>query len=393
MRDPRLDRLADVLVNHCTSVKKDDLVCIVADPACMEAVEATYEAVLRAGGHPSFHPKSESLREILLRHGTDAQIGHVSPFEQHRLETCDVLIVLNFTHNTRSLSGVDPRKVAMQQAARRGLLTMGLRKLADGSQRYTFTQIPSHAAAQDAEMSLHDYADWVFRAGFLHLPDPVAAWQRLRQQSHRACEFLTGKRELRFIAPPSDGTGTAHRHDGTDLIVDVTGGTWLNRSGDANFPDGEIETGPRGADGVVNFTFPALFQGREVEGVRLEFRGGRVVNASATRNEPFLIAMLDQDDGARAIGEIAMGTNYALTHRSRNAFFDEKMGGTFHLAVGAGYPDSGNSNQSGLHWDLVCDLRPGGAFEGSPGGTIHADGELIQRDGRFVRAGWPGQLE
>jgi len=139
---------------------------------------------------------------------------------------------------------------------------------------------------------------------------------------------------------------------------------------------------------VVNFTLPAVFRGREIDGIRLKFRGGRVVEASAAKNEPYLIALLDQDGGARVAGEVALGTNYNLSF-VKNAFFDEKLGGTFHIALGAGYPQSGNTNESGLHWDIVSDLRPGAAFSGSPGGAIEADGEIIQRDGLFVFEGWP----
>ena len=149
----------------------------------------------------------------------------------------------------------------------------------------------------------------------------------------------------------------------------------------------EVFAGPQGVDGHVNYTFPAVYNGREVEGVRLKFKAGRVVDASAKKNEDFLIKMLDQDQGARNLGEIAIGTNYGITGFSRNTLFDEKIGGTFHAAVGAGYPDSGNSNESGLHWDMVCDLRPGA---GRSGGTIEADGEIFHRDGKFTKPGWPG---
>jgi aminopeptidase len=300
-----------------------------------------------------------------------------------------VLIVLSCTNNPKFLSRIDPRKAALHQAARRGLLTMGLQKLAEGSQRYVLTEIPSHAAAQAADMSLSDYEDWVFRAGFLHLPDPLSAWRKLHEQTERAISFLRTESTLRFRAPPNDRSGGGHRHDGTDLTVDVSGRNWSNLSGGANFPDGEVETGPRTADGIVNYTFPSTYRGKEVEGIRLKFRDGRVIEASAAKNEDYLIQLLDQDEGARVMGEIAIGTNYQLTEGGRNTFFDEKIGGTFHAAVGAGYPQTGNTNQSGLHWDMVCDLRPGGAFPGSPGGTIHADGELIQKDGRFVLDGWP----
>jgi aminopeptidase len=214
-------------------------------------------------------------------------------------------------------------------------------------------------------------------------PDPVAAWQKIHERQQRVCEFLQTRRELRFRVPPTGG------HDGTDLVVNVdpSKSRWINCAGHENFPDGEVFTGPQGVEGHVNYTFPAVYHGREVQGVRLKFKGGRVVDASATKNEEFLIKMLDQDQGGRNLGEIAIGTNYSITDFSRNTLFDEKIGGTFHAAVGAGYPESGNSNESGLHWDMVCDLRASG---GSPGGTIEADGEVFHRGGKFLRAGWPG---
>jgi len=390
VHDPRLDKLADVLVRYSTRVTKGELVTIVGEPDAMPAVEAIYEATLRAGGHPSFHPKSERLHELLLRHGSDEQLTHISPFEEYRLAHCDVLIVLICPGNTRYLGRIDSRKVALAQSARRGLLSMSLQRKAHGETRYVAAEIPSQASAQDAEMSFNEYADWVYRAGFLHLPDPVAAWLSLRTQQERAREYMQTKGLVRVHSPPSDGTRGTRRHDGTDLTIDVSGRTWINHCGGENFPDGEIETGPRDIDGVVNYTFPAIFRGKEVDGIRLKFKAGRVVEASATKNEDYLIALLDQDAGARTAGEFALGTNYQLSGFTRNAFFDEKIGGTFHIAVGAGYPETGNTNESALHWDMVSDLRPGGTFPGSPGGTIQADGELIQKDGRFVRSAWPG---
>lgn len=212
--------------------------------------------------------------------------------------------------------------------------------------------------------------------GLLHLDDPVAAWRQLHEQQARACSYLRSKCVLRFTAP-ADG------HDGTDVSVDVTGRSWVNCAGDQNFPDGEIFTGPVSVDGVVNFTFPAIYQGKQVDGIRLVFKGGRVTEASATKNEAYLVALLDQDQGSRVAGELGIGTNYQLTDFINNTFFDEKIGGTFHLALGAGYPQTGNANESGVHWDIVTDLRRNGA--------IYADGEMIQEHGKFLPPGWPGQ--
>ncbi len=382
MRDPRVEKLAAVLVRHCASVGAGDLVTIVGETGALPAVEAVFAEVLHAGGHPSFHPKSDRLQELLLTLGNEEQLRHVSPSERFRLERCDVLMVLLRPTNTRFLGRVDPRRVAMAQSARRELNSMSMRRAAEGKMRYVLTEIPGPAAAQDAEMSLSAYEDWVYRAGFLHLSDPLAEWRKLQAQQELVRTYLESKRELRFYVPPGDRAAGLAPHDGTDLAVDVSGRTWVNCAGGENFPDGEVFSGPRSVDGVMNFNFPAVYRGREVEGVRLKFKDGRVVEASASKNEEFLIRMLDQDSGARVCGEIAIGTNYQIKDFSKNAFFDEKIGGTFHLALGAGYPQTGNTNESGLHWDMVCDLRAGG--------TIHADGELFHKDGAFVQAGWPG---
>ncbi|HMC65574.1 MAG TPA: aminopeptidase, partial [Gemmataceae bacterium] len=163
----------------------------------------------------------------------------------------------------------------------------------------------------------------------------------------------------------------------------VTGRTWINCDGHENFPDGEVFTGPieDATEGAVCFDFPAVHGGREVRGVRLVFRAGRVVEAAATQGEDFLISMLDQDPGARVLGEAAIGCNYAITKHTRNTLFDEKIGGTFHVALGAAYPESGGTNQSALHWDMVCDLRRGGRVE--------VDGNVISENGRFLNRAWP----
>ncbi len=385
MMDPRLQRLADVLVRYSTRVKEGDLVNITAEDIAMPLVQAVYQAVLKAGGHPVWSAKSDTLRELMLEHGSDEQLRFLSPIDLHTIRTVDVNIGLWADTNTRAFSRIDPARMAEQQASRKPYFKVFMERaaLADqpGGLRWVGTQYPTQAAAQDAEMSLSQYEDFVFRAGLLHLPDPVAEWRKIRDRQERVREFLQGKKTLRFRAPAHNGD------DGTDLTVDVSAARWINCCGHENFPDGEVFAGPQGVDGHVNYSFPAVYQGREVDGVRLRFKAGRVVDASATKNEDFLIKMLDQDAGARTLGEIAIGTNYAIKEFSRNTLFDEKIGGTFHAAVGAGYPESGNTNESGLHWDMVCDLRAGNA---RGGGTIEADGEVFHRDGRFLHAGWPG---
>jgi aminopeptidase len=250
-------------------------------------------------------------------------------------------------------------------------------RAAAGSLHWCGTLFPTLANAQDAEMSLRQYEQFVFAAGHVDKADPVAAWRQIEQRQQKVADYLNGKKVVRFQAA-----------NGTDLTVNVEGMKWINCCGHENFPDGEVFTGPNlkapdgGVNGVVRYSFPAVHNGREVHDIELVFEKGRVVQAKASKNEDFLLSMLDQDAGARNLGEIAIGTNYSITQYSKNTLFDEKIGGTFHAAVGAGYPETGNSNESGLHWDMVCDLRSGG--------TITVDGQVISRDGKFVFPEWPG---
>jgi aminopeptidase len=378
MPDTRLAKLADLLVRHCVKVRRGDLVTIVAEPGALSAVAATYSAVLKAGGHPSFHPKSERLRDLLLANGSEEQLRHVSPFEAHRLSKCDVLIVLQ-SREPPSHHVHEPRRIAMAESARKELLALSLERAATGALRYVLAEVPCEAGADQLRMSLGQYEEWIFRSCFLHCDEPIAAWEELHAKQAGLVARLSVSKSLRIRSPALSG-----RHEGTDLVIDVDGRHWVNCGGSENMPDGEIFTGPRSITGVVNFTAPTSYRHQTVEGIRLRFESGRIVDASARRNEAFLIAMLDQDDGARVAGELGLGTNEGLVRLTGNPFFDEKVAGTFHLGIGAGYPQTGNSNVSALHWDMVSDLRPGATSPGSAGGTIEADGVVIQRDGRFV---------
>ncbi len=387
MHDPRLAKLADVLVRYSTRIKKGDLVAVIGDPRGMPLVEELFAAVLRAGGNPFYWPRSDALTETLVANGTDEQIAFANPIQLDLIEKVDVTLSFWAEGNTKYLAKYPSNKAALLQQARKPYMKRFMNREAEGKLRWCGTQFPTSASAQDAEMSLNQYADFVFNAGLLNTPDPVAAWQAIEARQQLVCDYLKGKKELRFVVPPHNG------NDGTDLRVDVSKGIWENCCGHANFPDGEVFCGPTlpsmggfGVEGHVNYTFPAVYMGNEVHNVRLEFKKGRVTNAQASKGLDFLTKMLDQDDGARNMGEIAIGTNYGVADFSKNILFDEKIGGTFHAAVGAGYPKTGNINESGLHWDMICEMRPRG---GCPGGQIFADGELFHKDGRFLDRRFP----
>lgn len=372
MRDPRIDKLANVLVTYSTAVKPGDKVMIGGSIIGAPLVTAIYEEVIKAGGHPHVALRPDECQEILLRDGSDEQLQFADPISQFAIENIDVRIAYWGSNNTKALTKSDPTKQGLVSQGRKQFMSTFMSRAASKELRWTGTQFPCHASAQDAEMSLAQYEDFVFGAGLLHLDDPAAAWREISQRQQRLVDFLNTKSELRFVSP-----------NGTDLKLAIAGRNWLNCDGHENFPDGEVFTGPieDATEGVVNYSFPAVHGGREVHDVRLEFKNGKVVEASASKGEDFLLAMLDQDAGARTLGEIAIGTNYSIKDYSKNTLFDEKIGGTFHAAVGAAYPESGGTNESGLHWDMVCDLRNGG--------QIFVDDELISENGRFLNETWP----
>ncbi len=367
MADPRVARLADVVVSYSTGVRPGDLVVIDSTPLGAPVVRETYRRVLAAGGHPEVRIAVDGVPEALLANGSDGQVSWVSPARAEEIERADVRIRFESDANTRALSGVDPARQALLHRARRPLGDRMLQRAAAGELRWLVTLFPTHAAAQDAGMSLAEYEDFVFRAGFLDRDDPVSEWRAFGERLARLAEWLGGKDELRVVA------------DGTDLRLRVGGRRWIASSGKENFPDGEVFTGPleTSADGDVRFAFPASFQGRLVEDVQLRFEAGEVVAARAGRGGAFLDQMLALDDGASRMGEFAFGMNDGITESTLNTLFDEKIGGTMHLALGKSYPETGGRNESALHWDLVCDLRGGS--------EVYADGELVYRDGRFLR--------
>jgi aminopeptidase len=372
MADPRLDKLASVLVRYSTCVQPGDVVALVAPPLAEPLVLAAYREVLLAGGHPVVHLEPEAGAELLLKHGNVEQLARANPFEAWLVENCEVSIYFLAPVNTRALTQTDLGRQALLESGRRRLMDSFLRRAAQGKLRWAVAQMPCLAAAQEADLSLSEYEEFVFHSCLLDLPDPIGAWYVLSEQQQRLIDYLNGVEELRF-----------HTEQGTDLRVRTAGRTWVNSDGRENMPDGEVFTGPweEATEGILAITGSTLHKGREIADIRLAFRVGRVVEASAARGEDYLLGLFEQEEGAGVLGEVALGCNFAISRTTRNALFDEKIGGTFHVALGASYPTTGGRNVASLHWDLVCDLRAGGVVE--------ADGVVISKNGRFLDAGWP----
>ena len=366
MRDPRYDRLAELVLDHSLALKAGEVLRIEAEAVAAPLILPLHREAIKRGAHAYAALDLAGLNELLVAHGSDEQLEFVSPIELREVDTIDAAISIWSETNTRSFSRADPDRRQRQLAAQRQVAIRRRDRVTRGELRWCGTLCPTNAHAQDAEMSLDEYEDFVFRACHVLDDDPVGHWRRIGEQLQARAGELGSVRELKI-------TG-----DGTDLTVLVEGRTWRAAHGRQNVPDGEIYTSPveSGINGTIRFAFPAVFSGREMDDVRLRFEQGRVVQAEAAGGGAYLKSLLEMDEGASGVGEIAFGLNYEIDRFTRNILFDEKIGGTMHLALGMGFEDLGGLNRSALHLDLICDLREEG--------EVRADGELVWHAGRFL---------
>ena len=376
MRHLHLDKWAELLVHYSLEVESGNRMLIHADIDGMPLVEACYEAALAVGAYVECLFVHDRLIEHMLIKGTNAQLADTPQLKTYAATHFDRLLFIYAPSNCQALTEVAPERHTAWAHANLPFQRAVMERKAAGEVRWCRTHYPTSAAAQNAAMGSSEFEAFVTRAGFLDHDDPIASWRVQAAAQQRAIDLLATKKELRFT-----------NERGTDLVVNIEGMQWVNLCGTINFPDGEIYTGPNfsapdgGVNGVVHYDFPSVYRGVEVDGITLTFEKGAVVEAEATRGEGFFKKMIEIDSGARYVGEIAIGTNYSVTHGVKDILFDEKIGGTFHTALGMGYPETGNRNVSALHWDLVCDLRQGG--------HIYADGDCIATNGQFLQSGWP----
>ncbi len=367
MIDQRIKKMARVLLQYCIKLKKKQLVKLIGGEQAIPLLKELYGEALAMGAYPYTKVYIEGLEELLLKKGSRDQLAYVSPLANHEVEKIDAVVGVDSPLNTKHLSGTDPHKQALMTKAQSRLLRRLLARAAKKQLAWVGTLFPTHASAQDAGMSLSDYEDFVYRACHIDKKDPIAEWKKISRYNRRLINYLKKRDIIRITAPD------------TDLTFKIAGRTWINCDGENNFPDGEVFTAPleNSANGHIRFSFPAVYRGHEVDDVKIEFKNGKVVKATAGRGQKFLETMLNIDRGARYIGEVAIGTNYGIKISTRNTLFDEKIGGTFHLALGKAYPESGGKNKSALHWDMICDLRKGGC--------IYADGQLFFKNGKFLK--------
>lgn len=366
MKDPRVQKHARLLIDFSLEVQPGEKVLIRGNQASLPLVTESYRAVIAAGGHPFVLWEEEAFSEILLREGTAEQIQFVHEPQAILYEKYDCLMSIAASENTRSLSAVEPERQKQLMQGRKELTDTFFKRSAAGDLRWIVSRFPTAAYAQDADMSLGDYEDFVYSACLLDSEDPVAEWRKFEERQDHLVAFLEGKKTVEV------------KGENVDLTLSIDGRKFINASGRRNMPDGEIFTGPveESVNGWIRYSYPAIYQGREVDGIELFFEQGQVVKATAAKNQPFLETILNTDPGARYLGEFAIGTNPGIQQFTRSILFDEKIGGTIHLAVGASYPETGARNKSAVHWDMICGMQNGG--------RILVDGELFYESGTFT---------
>ncbi len=360
MLNPMHEKFARLITGYSTEVKPGDNVLINLDSGALELGRALYREVLKAGAEPLLRVSYPEQTSDLLELAGDDFLASEPEFALNEIRQIDAWIRVSAPENARQLQNADKEKLNRLMKRQRGVQNIRVNET-----RWLGTIYPNAAGAQDAGMSTEEFERFAYQAMFLFEDDPAAAWQRQFDEQQRLVERLGQADEVHI------------RGNGTDLKLRVGGRTWVSSAGKRNMPCGEVFTGPveSSAEGVITYDIPSSVNGVEVRNIRLRFEQGQVVEAEAEVGNDLLQAQLNSDPGARYLGELGIGTNYRIQQPIKSILYDEKIGGTVHLALGQSYASTGGTNNSSIHWDMISDLRQGG--------TIHLDGELFQENGQF----------
>lgn len=364
MVDPRVEKLANLCVNYSVELKPKEKVLIQGSELALPLINEIYKECLLSDGYPFIIPNL-NLEYTFYKHAKEHQLKYVSPFAKFLAENIDATISVWSKPNVKELTNINPSKVKMHRASQKELMEIFLKRSAEGKLKWVGLVYPMNSHAQEAGMSLEEYEDFVFKSCLVDKEDPIVEWKKIHDEQEKICEYLNQVDEIHMTGKD------------TDLTLNVKDRKWINSDGKNNMPSGEVFTGPveNSANGKIRFTYPGIYSGREIEDIALTFEDGKVVNASAAKGEELLQELL-KIEGADRIGEAAIGTNYGITKFTKHMLFDEKMGGTIHIALGASYPESGGLNKSAIHWDILKDMKKDG--------EIYADGKLFYKDGKFL---------
>jgi aminopeptidase len=364
--DPRITKHAEIMIDYSLKLKAGEKIFITGNLEVLPMLKECYRISIERGALPELSIYHEDFQEMMLSKGSDEQIKYIPPAAYKRYETIDAVLHVLGGSNTRALNNIPGEKLKLATQGKTELMKLFYGREDKGELRWTLTLFPTIANAQEAGMSLTDYEGFVYDSCGLNHKDPVEYWSGIDKEQERICKILDTKNHFKFIS------------NDTNLSLSTKDRRWKNCSGIVNFPDGEVFTGPveDSVEGTIRFSFPGIYNGKEIEDIELTFKKGKVVKATAEKGEDLLHQLLETDKGAKYVGEIAIGTNYNITKFTKNILFDEKLGGTIHLAVGKSYAETGGKNESAVHWDMICDM--------TKGGKIFGDDELVYENGKFL---------
>ena len=365
MVDQRTEKLAKLCVHYSVNVKPKETVIIQGSEQAFPLIHELYKECLQADAYPTIIPSLDT-EYTFFKYAKNHQLKHVSPVSKLIAENFDVRIAIFCDPNPKRLTGIDVAKVRTRASSMKEINDIFFKREAEGKFRWNGLPYPINAQAQEAGMALPEYEDFVYNCCLVNKKDPSAEWTKIRKEQDKVCNFLNKASKIRVVG------------EETDLTFNVKGRKWINCCGEKNMPDGEVFTGPieDSAEGTIRFTYPGLYMGRDIEDIQLWFKRGKVVKASAVKGEDLLKELLKVEN-ANKLGETAIGTNYGITKFTKSMLFDEKMGGTVHMALGRSIPESGGVNKSAVHWDILKDMKKDG--------EIYADGEAFYKNGRFLK--------
>jgi len=362
------EKLAELIVKYSLEIKKGDRVYVTGHTLSEDLILAIYGELLKAGAHPLLHPELVGESELRYRYSSEDQLKYLDDVFLKVVEEFDAFIQIFDDYNTKKLTFVDPELIKLSQGSAGRMKMMQTFNIRTKKKELNWVIIPypCQSLAQEGNMDLYTYTEFVNKALLLDKEDPIAEWKKIRQKQDDICNHLNKAEQIQVIG------------EDTDLKVSVKGRTWENCCGLVNLPDGEVCTSPLedSANGHIRFTYPGIYQGREIENIYLEFKDGKVVNYSADKGVDLLEKLLSIRN-ANNLGEFAIGTNYGITQFTKNMLFDEKMGGTMHCALGMGIVESGSKNFSTVHWDILKDMKV-------PSSKIIADGKTIYEEGKWL---------
>ncbi len=358
------EKYAELLVKYSLEMKKGDKVLVRSTYLAEGLLREVYREMLEAGGHPEFQVGFEGSQRIFYEKAGDAQLKYVSPTSRYIVDNYEAMLHIEAPFNVRELQNVPAAKKQMASIARADLNKTFFERAARKELKWNLCVFPTNAAAQECGMSLAEYEDFVYSACFLYDEDPIARWCELHDRQQKIVDMLNTKERIEYKSAD------------VDISFSCRGRKWINSDGHANMPSGEVFTSPveDSVNGKVRFSYPGIYMGQEIEDISLEVKDGQVVRWDAKKGRELLNSLFEID-GARRFGEAAVGTNQGIKKFTKNMLFDEMIGGTIHFAVGASYPETGGKNDSGLHWDMLCDMSQS---------EIMVDGEVFYRDGKPV---------